>query len=135
MDPLEFAREVVGKDPLAVDLGLEVAELAEGRAVIALVPQARHLNALGRVHGSTLYAMVDQALAVAANTLGGRALVLECKINFLEAAEPGQRLEAEARPIKLGRKICLWEAAVRDQSGRLKASGQGLTYHQPAEQS
>lgn len=130
MDPLRYAREVVGRDPVAREMGLEVVELSEARAVIGLTPRPRHLNALDRVHGSTLYALADQALAVAANTLGGSALVLECKINFLAAAEPDKALRAEAVPIKLGRKICLWEVAVRDVDDRLVASAQGLTFHQ-----
>lgn len=131
-DPLEYARETVGKDPVAIHLGLKVAELAEAHAVISLVPAAQHLNAVDRVHGSTLYALADQALAVAANTMGSRALVVECKINFLSAALPEKELRATAKPIKLGRKLCLWEVNITDPDQRLVAVAQGLTFHQQA---
>lgn len=126
---LAYARQTVGGDPLATDLGLVVEEVAEGRAVVSLVPQARHLNAVGRVHGSALYALADQAMAVAANTLERRALIVQAQVNFVDKALPGQKLLATAQVRDLKRSLSLWEVTICDQEGRQVALAQGLGYH------
>ena len=130
-DPFQFARQVVGRDPVALRLGLEVLEVEQARALIGLTAGPDHLNALGRVHGTTYYALVDQAVAVAANTLAGTALVVECKVNFLGKAQAGERLKAQARALNLGRTLGLWEARVTGPGDRLLAVGQAMTFHRP----
>lgn len=126
---LTYAREVVGRDPVATDLGIVVDSLEEGLAEVSLIPQARHLNALDRVHGTTIYALVDQAVAVAANTLPTPALVLEMKINFRRAALPGEKLTSRAKLRDRSRKISLWEVEVSNPEGNLVALAQGTGFH------
>ncbi len=126
---LEYARQVVGTDPMATLLGIAVEEVSEGRAVVSLLPQAHHLNSLARVHGSTLYAMADQAMAVAANTLPDPALVVESHISFLGKAEPDRRLLATASLRNATRKLSLWEVEISDEAGRLVALASGRGYH------
>ena len=126
---LAYARQVVGEDPVSTLLGIQVVEVGEGEATVSLTPQAHHLNSLGRVHGSTLYAMADQAMAVAANTLENPALMVETHISFLAKAEPEQRLLATARVRSSSRKLSLWEVEIADESGRLVALASGRGYH------
>jgi acyl-CoA thioesterase len=123
-----YAREVVGGDPVARDLGIVVEEVEKERAVLSLTPERRHLNSVDRVHGASIYALTDLAAAVAANTRDQKALILEAKVNFLAAADPGKRLVAEAVPISMGRRISLWEVRVQ-QGDRLVATTQALAYH------
>lgn len=131
-DPIRYAREVVGGDPMARHLGIEILEVTENFARVALTVKAEYLNALGRAHGIAVYALADQALAVAANSTGDSAVVLESKINFLAGAPVGARLVAEARPVDRKRTLGLWNIEVRqEQDGSLIASCQGLTYHKP----
>ncbi|MCF8032395.1 MAG: PaaI family thioesterase [Desulfarculaceae bacterium] len=126
---LAYAREAVGGDPWARFLGLKVEELSEARASISFVPGQNHLNAVGRAHGSVLYALADQAMAVAANTLERPALVVEARISFVGKAEPGVKLVAEARALDLGRTLSLWEVRITDPDGRLVALAGGRGYH------
>lgn len=84
---------------------------------------------MSRVHGSTIYALVDQAVAVAANTLEGSAVLFEVKTNFLVGATPGARLTAMAQPLDLKRKLCLWEMRVAALDGSLVAMAQVMSYH------
>lgn len=127
-DHLSYAREVVGCDPLATYLGIEVEEVALDRAVVSLEPRSHHLNAGDRVHGSTIYALIDQATAVAANTGPNRAWLVEGKVNFLAGAAPDQKLTAEARPIDKRRRLSLWEVRVLSGS-EMVAVGQMMAYH------
>jgi acyl-CoA thioesterase len=129
-DAIRYARDVVGGDPMARHLGIEVLEVAENFARVALNVRPEYLNALDRAHGITVYALADQALAVAANSGGGSAMVLESKINFLNGVPAGARLVAEARPVERKRTIGLWNVEVRQEgTGVLVATCQGLTYH------
>ena len=133
IERMDYAENVVAKDPVASDLGIELERLEKERALVSLVPRARHLNGMGRVHGTTYYALVDQAMAIAANTISGTALVYECKVNFLAATAPGEKLLAEATPLSRGRKLRLWEIKVSNENGDLKALAQGVTYHRGPE--
>lgn len=129
-DPIRYAREVVGGDPMARHLGIEVLEVEEDFARLALVVKPEYLNSLGRAHGITVYALADQALAVASNSSGGSAMVLESKINFLNGVPEGARLEAVARPVEKKRTIGLWNVEIRSvPDGLLVATCQGMTYH------
>lgn len=129
-NPLAYARDVVGRDPMARHLGIEVLEVREAYSRVALTVRPEHLNALDRVHGITVFAVADQAMAVAANSRGVSALLLEAKINYLSTAAEGDRLVGEARPVDVKRKIGLWNVEIRVE-GRpdLVAVCQGVSYH------
>jgi len=129
-DAIRYAREVVGGDPMARHLGIEVLEVEENFARLGLEVKAEYLNALDRAHGIIVYALADQAIAVASNSGGDSAMVLESKINFLNGVPQGARLEAVARPVEKKRTIGLWNVEIRSQGGGLLvATCQGLTYH------
>ena len=130
-EQLDFARQVIGKDPVATQLGLEVSHVALAEADVRLLTHARHLKALGRVHGSMIYALADQALAVAGCTLDQPVLVMQVKINFIAAAEPGEMLTAKARPLELKKRIGLWSVSISTAEEKEVAMAQGLTYHKP----
>ena len=115
--------------PGPVFLGLKVEQLGEARASISFLPGGDHLNAVGRVHGSVLYALADQAMAVAANTLERPALVVGARISFVGKAEPGVKLTAQARALNLGRHLSLWEVEISAPDGRLVALAGGRGYH------
>jgi len=129
-EAIRYAREVVGGDPMARHLGIEVIEVEENFARLALEVKAEHLNALGRAHGIIVYALADQAIAVASHSGGGSAMVLESKINFLNGVSEGDRLLAETRPVERKRTIGLWNVEIRREGdGLLVAACQGMTYH------
>lgn len=127
-DDLTYAREVVGRDPLATFLGIQVEDVSMDHAVLSLIPKAHHLNAGDRVHGGTLYSLMDLAAAVAANTGHLRSWLVEGKVNFLAKAAPDQKLIARAKPVDKKRRLSLWEVRV-ESGGDLVAVGQMMAYH------
>lgn len=127
--PVEYAREVVGKDPMATHLGIVVEEASEGYARCSVTVKPQYLNAVDRAHGALIYALADQAFAVACNSLGTMALALTVSINYLSAAMDGERIISEARPVNIARKISVWQLEVKGTDGRLIASAQGTAYH------
>lgn len=126
---IEFAKEVVASDPMASFLGIEVEEVRKAYARLSLVIKPQYLNALNRAHGMALSSIVDQAVAVAANATEYQALVLELKINFLDAVSPGDTIIAEATPLDIKRKLSLWQVEVKDSSKNRVATAQALVYH------
>jgi acyl-CoA thioesterase len=129
-DPnITFAREIVAKDPMAVFLGIEIEEVRRAYSRLSVVIKPEYLNAHNRAHGMILSAMIDQASAVAANSMEYDVLLVELKINYLAAAAPGERITAEAKPIDIKKSLSLWVVDVRNAAGTLVATGQALGYH------
>ena len=131
-DPhVKYAKETVGKDPMASFLGIRLEEIRRAYARLSVVIKPEYLNALDRAHGMILSAMIDQAAAVAANSMEDDVLLVELKINYLAAASAGERITAEAKPIDIKKSLSLWVVDVRNVSGSLIATGQALGYHRP----
>lgn len=128
-DPLEYAREVVGRDPMATHLGIVVEEVREGYARCSLVIRPEYLNAVDRAHGIAVHAVADQAFAVSCNSMGTMAIAVNFNINYLSGASAGERIIAESTPVKAGRKVSVWRIVVRDGEGGIIASCEGVAYH------
>ena len=93
-------------------LGLEVLEHEDGRAVVVLDADDRHLNPYGAVHGGAIATLVDVAMGGAVAAAGAEAPVtIEMKVTYLEPGQPGQ-LRAEAKVRKRGKRITIVEAEV-----------------------
>jgi acyl-CoA thioesterase len=129
-DPhVQYAKETVARDPMASFLGIRLEEIRRAYARLSVVIKPEYLNALDRAHGMILSAMIDQAAAVAANSMEDDVLLVELKINYLAAACAGERITAEAKPIDIKKSLSLWVVDVRNVSGSLIATGQALGYH------
>jgi acyl-CoA thioesterase len=129
-DPnIAIAREIVAKDPMASFLGIRLEEVRRAYARLSVEIRPEYLNAHHRAHGMILSSMIDQAAAVAANSMEYDVLLVELKINYLSAAAPGERITAEARPVDIKKSLSLWTVDVRGASGTLVAAGQALGYH------
>jgi acyl-CoA thioesterase len=127
--PIEYARDIVGKDPIAMFLGINVDEVKEGYARCSITVKPEYLNAVERAHGSIIHAVADQAFAVACNSMGSLGIALSMTLNYLAGAADGERIFAEAMPIHVGRKISTWRIEVRGVNDTLIASGESIAYH------
>ena len=129
-DPnIAYAREIVAKDPMASFLGIRLEEVRRAYSRLSVEIRPDFLNAHDRAHGMILSSMIDQAAAVAANSMEYDVLLVELKINYLAAAAPGERITAEAKPVDIKKSLSLWTIDVRGASGTLVATGQALGYH------
>jgi acyl-CoA thioesterase len=128
-DPVGYAREVVGKDPMATFLGVAVDEVKKGYARCSLSIKPEYLNAVERAHGVAVYAVADQAFAVACNSMGTKALAVNININYIAGARVGETIFSEATPINIGRKVSVWKIEVMGSEKQLIASCEGIAYH------
>ncbi len=128
-NPIEYAREIVGKDPMATFLGIRVEEVREAYARCSLTIGPDYLNAAERAHGVAVFAVADQAFAVACNSTGYKALALHTTISYLSGALDGEQVFAEAMAVHIGKKVSTWKIEVRGSAGRLVAACEGIAYH------
>ena len=89
----------------------------EGRAVVSLRAEKRHLNPNGTVHGGVVYTLVDVSMAEALKTMvegDERPVTIEIKINYLEPGKPGT-LTSTAQVRKGGKRLVIVEAEVAQE--------------------
>ncbi len=109
-------------------VGTEVSGTEEGRAVVNLRAEERHLNPNGTVHGGVVYTLVDVSMAEALKTMiegDERPVIIEIKINYLEPGKPGT-LSSTAQVRKGGKRITIVEAEVaQEEDGEVVALASG----------
>ena len=127
-DPIGYSRTVIGGDPFATLLGIEVDEVGESFARASLIINEKHCNAAKRAHGGVLFSLADQAFAMAVHSRGIKGFALEIKINYFQAAEPGDVVYAEAAPVDIRSRVSLWNIELTKESGERIAMAQGLAY-------
>jgi uncharacterized protein (TIGR00369 family) len=131
MSGLEFVQGLAdGTLPLntmAETLGYDVSEAASGRVVVTAVPDHRHLNPAGTVHGALAAAMLDSCMGLAIHSTlekGVGSTTLEFKISLLRPITPETGpIKAEGIVLSCGRRVGTAEGRVTDQQGRLLAHG------------
>jgi uncharacterized protein (TIGR00369 family) len=117
----------ISPPPGAVALVGITADAADhGRVVMSLLPDPRHANPMGTLHGGILATLVDSAMACAIQTTlpaGRGCTTLEIKVNYLRpVTEASGRIAAEGRVVQSGRRTAVAEAHVTDAAGRLVAT-------------
>jgi uncharacterized protein (TIGR00369 family) len=92
-------RKVLEESPLPRHLGITFTELDPGRATATLPAGPSLPNFLGYAHTGALFALAEQTMAAAANSLGYVGLPLSCEIHFLNAADPAREVVARAHVV------------------------------------
>lgn len=109
-------------------VGTELSNTEEGRAVVSLRAEERHLNPNGTVHGGVVYTLVDVSMAEALRTMiegDERPVTIEIKINYLEPGRPG-KLTSTAQVRKGGKRLVIVEAEVaQEDDGEIVALATG----------
>jgi uncharacterized protein (TIGR00369 family) len=98
-EDLVLLRQALESSPLARSLGVEFTDFKHGLAAARLPASDQLPNFLGYSHTGALFALAEQVMAAAANSLGHVGLPLSCEIHFLKGADPTAALDAEARVV------------------------------------
>jgi 1,4-dihydroxy-2-naphthoyl-CoA hydrolase len=106
--------------------GLRILRATRDEVVAELEVQPKHLQAYGIVHGGVHAGVVETLASIGAAIdamAAGRTVVgLENHTSFLRAVRSGT-LRADAKPLTRGRRSQVWEGSIRDEGGRLVATG------------
>ncbi len=111
--------------PIAELVGFHLAEAENGRAAFEGLPEFRHYNPIGSVHGGFAATLLDSALGCAIfSTLhkGDTWTTLELKLNFVRPmTKDTGPVRAEGRVIHRGRAVATSEGDLKDRAGKLYA--------------
>ncbi len=124
---------------LARDFGQVAADFAVERAdaagvTLRLKVAERHLRPGGTVSGPAIFALVDVAMYLAILARIGPvalAVTTNCAVDFLRKPEAGRDLLAEARLLKLGRRLAVGDVLVFSEGMEEPVARAGLTYSIP----
>lgn len=115
-------------DPFFVSLGMHLVSAENDTALIRLSHNDQSLSGIGgSVHGGVLATLLDNTgvAAVCSNLQGAApAGTVDLQITYLRQSHG--ELEASARVVKRGRRLCTVLVDITDSQGRLCATGRVL---------
>lgn len=111
--------------PMCEAMGFHFLLVEHGRVRLEGLPEFRHYNPIGTVHGGFAATVLDTATGAAVFTTlakGESWTTLELKLNFVRpmTQETGP-VHAEGRVIHRGRSVATSEGDLKDAAGRLYA--------------
>ncbi len=111
-------------------LGVDFKLYDDSACEIELLIKPEHLNIGGTVHGGIISSLLDIALSGAITARikdrsAEQVVTLQMNVNFLRAANLGDRLIAHGRVIKQGSTIAYIEGEIINQDSRLIAKASG----------
>jgi len=111
--------------PIAETLGMVDFGGERGAISVALVPERRHYNPLGTVHGGVISTLLDTAAACSVHSTlaAGEAYAsLDLTVKFLRPVTVDSgRLTATGSVIQRGRRTALAQAQLTDEAGKVVA--------------
>ncbi len=122
---MEAVARHISRSPYFNLISMEIKELDWGRSRLEVPVQQKHLQPFRMVHGGVYSSLVDAAAFWAVypqiDEDSGMTTV-EMKLNYLAPVSDG-RLIGRGRSIKAAKTLCLAEASIEDDRGKLLAHG------------
>ncbi len=108
-------------------VGMEIAEIDEGRAVLTLTIRKDHCNGHGIGHGGVTFMLADSAFAFACNSRNVATVAQHNTISFLAPVRLGDTLTATAREITQSGRSGITDVTVINQDGVIVAEFRGAS--------
>jgi len=121
------ARAMWSDDRASAWLGMELLEVDEGRATLALTVERHHTNGHGICHGGITFALADSAFAFACNSRNQATVAQHNIISYLAPARLGDRLTARAVELSLQGRNGIYDVQVTNQDGARIAEFRGFS--------
>ncbi len=106
-------------------LQFTLEHIDSGEATISLLVRKEMTNPYGNIHGGMMSLVIDEAIgwAVVSLDLDTHYTSMNLNVDFLYAIKEGERLRAESKVIRHGKKIIHAECSVFDMNNNLLARG------------
>ena len=125
----EKVRDVMLADDAATKmLGMQITEVAPGRAVATMTVRADMLNGFAICHGGLIATLADSAFAFACNSRNALTVASGFGIDILKSAKLNDVLTATAEETSLAGRTGLYDITVKNQNGDLIAMFRGRSY-------
>jgi uncharacterized protein (TIGR00369 family) len=111
--------------PFVEHLGVQLEQMADGRAVLLLEPKAEHHNSFNVVHGGVSMTLLDVVMAHAARSVAADmgAVTIELKTSFMRPALGA--LRAEGQLLHRTATMAFTEGRIVDANGQVCAHATG----------
>ncbi len=128
-EELARLRETFAGVPYVGLLGFEFVRAERGAATFALEVREELTRMGGILHGGAVVSLLDTAAAFAVHTViepDARTVTVDLTVHFLRPASNG-RVEAHARVLRRGRRVCILSVEARDEAAEIVATST-MTY-------
>ncbi len=116
LSPDDLARacaEAMWKDDDASKgLGMEIIDVRQGQATLAMTIQPHMVNGQRIAHGGFIFLLADSTLAFACNSYNERAVAAHCDISFIRPGKLGDRMVAVAREVSRSGRSGIYDVTV-----------------------
>jgi acyl-CoA thioesterase len=109
-------------------LGMVVAEIGPGRAVLTMTVREDMLNGLDICHGGLVTTLADSAFAFACNAYNEITVASGFDVNLLAPARLGDLLTARAVELSRSGRTGVYDIVVSNQRGEAIAAFRGRSY-------
>ncbi len=112
-------------DRCSQGLCMELVDVDLGRASLRMTVREDMLNGLGTCHGGVIFSLADSCFALACNSRDQRSVAVNCLVDYVRPARPGDVLLAESRELSLAGRNGVYDVVVRNQHGDIVACFRG----------
>jgi len=104
-------------------LAFTLEKIEKGFAVLSLEIRKEMTNPYGNIHGGMMSLVIDEAIgwAIVSQETELHYTSLTLNVDFLYAVKEGERMRAESKVLRMGKKIINVECHVYDMAGRILA--------------
>ena len=119
------AAAMFAEDRASRGLGMEIASVAPGKAVLTMTVREDMVNGHGICHGGFIFLLADSSFAFACNSYNLSTVAAHADISFVKAASAGDTLTASARETFRAGRNGIYDIEVTDQTGAVVAHFRG----------
>ncbi|MBR0163123.1 MAG: PaaI family thioesterase [Lachnospiraceae bacterium] len=112
----------------AVILGAKIIEMKEGYARCEMPVREDFYNPNHSVHGGVIFSLADITSGAAASSYGMRMTTMDATISFTAPAISSRVLYGEAKEVKRGKTVQVYDVWITDDLGKLIAKGMYTFY-------
>lgn len=121
------AQIMFAADVASPGLGMSLASIAPGQAVMTMPVRADMLNGHGICHGGFIFTLADSAFAFACNSYNQNTVAQQNQITYVSPGKPNELLTATATEVSRTGRSGVYDVTVTGEDGRVVALFRGLS--------
>ena len=121
------ARLMYDRDRASQNLGMQIAQIAPGEAVLTMNVTADMLNGHGICHGGFIFTLADSAFAFACNSYNKLTVAQQNQITFVAPGQANDTLTATATEVSRTGRSGTYDVTVTDSNNQTIALMRGLS--------
>ncbi|WP_297908873.1 hydroxyphenylacetyl-CoA thioesterase PaaI [Thiomonas sp.] len=125
---LRVRETMLADDHASRSLGIDIAEVAPGRALARMRVRRDMLNGFGICHGGLITTLADTAFAYACNSANHVTVAAGVSVDFVAPAHEGDELSAACEQRTQQARTGVYDVVVRNQHGHTVALMRGRSH-------